>query len=285
MKYFICIAILVTTSLLGFSLNNIPFEFSSSPIDVIIPCVEKDLPILELCIKGIKENGHNVRRIIVVSKNRLTNSAEWFDESNYPFSFQDIKNALINNNPKRQKELESTKRTGWYYQQLLKLYTHFTIPNISPNVLILDSDTIFLKPVYFVNEHDAAIFNTHKQYHQPYFDHAVKLVPNFRKVHPRSGITNFMLFQKPVIERLFSSVENLHKKTFWKIFCNLVDTADLSFAGASEYEIYFNFALSCSDQFSIKTLKHRDLRYINSIDRYKKANFDSVSLHAYSRRN
>ena len=284
MKYIFLYVSIFASTILGFSTEKIRFEFSNAPIDVIIPCTEKDLPILELCIQGIKDNG-NIRRIIVLSKDQLTNNAEWFDETKYPFSFQDIKNALVNDIPERLKEIESTSRTGWYYQQLLKLYTHYVIPGISSNILILDSDTIFLKPVDFINDKGAAIFSTYRQYHKPYFQHAKRLLPNFEKVNSRSGITNYMLFQKPVLDRIFQEVESLHQKPFWKIFCNLVDTKDLSFAGASEFEIYFNYALSRSDQFSIKTLKHRDLRHIKSIQRYKAANFDSVTLHAYSRRN
>ena len=58
------------------------FAFSEDPIDVIIPCTDKDLETLDLCIQGIRKNGPNIRRVIIISDQKLTEKAEWFDEKN-----------------------------------------------------------------------------------------------------------------------------------------------------------------------------------------------------------
>src|SRR5690349_12611233 len=84
----------ITSLFILFSSKIHAFSFSNSPIDVVIPCVEEDLLSLDLCINGIRENGKNVRRIIVVSRIPLTDKAEWFNESNYPFSIGDVAAAL-----------------------------------------------------------------------------------------------------------------------------------------------------------------------------------------------
>ena len=92
--------------------------------DIIIPTTNKDLSTLEDCIEGCKKYIKNYRNIIVISDKKYTNNALWFNENNYQFSIDDLKN-IINDH----------WRFGWYYQQLLKLYVFFTIPNILDNVL------------------------------------------------------------------------------------------------------------------------------------------------------
>ena len=190
------LALLFTCIISAHPQEIIEFDFSNDPIDIVIPCVEKDLEILELCIAGIKKNYPEYRRIIVISKNHLTQNAEWFNEADFPFSINDIKNALTKNEPSRTALLEKYGRLGWYYQQLLKLYALFVIPDISSNILILDSDTIFRKPVKFLNDQNAGLYNYISGFHTCYFNHAHKLLPNFQKYFDYSGIAHHMVFQK-----------------------------------------------------------------------------------------
>lgn len=261
------------------------FPFSNAPIDVVIPCVEKDLITLNLCIRGIRENGANIRRIIIVSKTPLTDEAEWFNESNYPFSFQDIATALAHRSPFLTKYLlQKGSRAGWYYQQLLKLYAPLVIPDISPNVLILDADVIFLKPVTFLNENNAGMYNPGVEYNIPYFQHAADLIPGFYKHFPEySGISHHMIFQKPVIEALFEEIERHHHLPFWHIFCRLVDRRHILESGASEYEIYFNYVFACTDQVSIRKLEWKNIHKLSEVQKFKAQGAHYVCLHSFER--
>src|ERR1700733_3334651 len=112
------------------------YPFTSDPIDVVIPSIEKDAMTLELCIAGIRKNCSSIRKVIVVSSKQLTHKAEWFDESRYPFSKKDVAFYLSKGVSQRTSSLlqQQDSRLGWYYQQLLKLYAPFVIPDISPNV-------------------------------------------------------------------------------------------------------------------------------------------------------
>ena len=67
------------------TLDATHYKFLNEPIDVVIPAVEKDIPTLNLCVESIRKYGEGVRRVIVVSKDRLTDQAEWFDEKKFPF--------------------------------------------------------------------------------------------------------------------------------------------------------------------------------------------------------
>lgn len=264
------------------------YEFTDEPIDVIIPTTKKDLTILEECIKGIKINGINVRRIIVISEERYTNNAEWYEEVNFPFQKKDVALYLCGGDEKTADEFLNKKssRVGWYYQQLLKFYAPFVIPGISSNVLILDSDTVFLRPTSFVSPFGAGLYNPGNEFYKAYFEHIELLFGgSVKKVFNQySGISHHMLFQKTVLEDLFDTVEKSHKMPFWKAFCSCVNANHLNGSGASEYEIYFNFVFSKTDQVLVRELKWQNIKELNSINKYRKLGFDYVSCHSWMRK-
>lgn len=269
----------------GFALDD-TYHFSSEPIDVVIPCTKKDLETLELCIKGIKDNCRNVKRIIVVSEKPLTINAEWFNENHYPFSKYDIALALLQKKDRAENYLAHPQsRVGWYFQQLLKLYAPFVIPRISPNVLIVDADTVFLNPVEFLNEENAGLYNVDLMLHYPYFEHAAKLIPDFFRLFPQySGVSHHMLMQRCVLEDLFRTVENKWKgEKFWKAFCYAVDKGQIHLSGASEYEIYFNFVFSQTDQVQLRLLKWDNSANLNLIDKFKADGYHYITFHAWMR--
>lgn len=262
------------------------YPLTDEPIDVVIPTTDKDLPTLERCIGGIKKFGKNIRRVIVVSKKRVTNNAEWFPEANYPFSLHDVAFAICQQDSTETEKFLNKKnsRGGWYLQQLLKLYAPFVIPEISSNVLVLDSDTIFLHPVTFLNEQNGALFNVGDEYNKEYFVHADKLTNGLvvKKHSNFSGITHHMLFQRPLLKDLITTVEEIHQEPFWQAFCHFVNKTKVS--GASEYEIYFNFALSQTDQVAIRPLKWKNVTSFRSLHKAKKKGFHYVSSHSWQRR-
>ena len=256
----------------------LPFA-QSEEIDVIIPAIEKDLATLDKAIASIKENGTNVRRVIVISKNKLSLNAEWVKESSFPFSKSDIAK-IMNVHP-------SHKRIGWYYQQLLKLYTPFVIKDLTDKILILDADTIFLQPTQFVNDQGQALLNIGLENNEAYHAHAKRLWPEYNKVYPSySGISNYMVFDKDILIDLIDVVEKQHGDLFWKSFIQKVDPNDYSFAGASEYEIYFNFALiRHPNKVVIRPLKWRSVNTLRTLNLYKEHGYSFITSHAYTRVN
>lgn len=69
-----------------FRVEAVAYPLTNAPIDVVIPCHPKDVPILDMCIDGIRKNGENIGKVYVISKDRLTDKAEWVDESIFPFT-------------------------------------------------------------------------------------------------------------------------------------------------------------------------------------------------------
>ncbi|HEY5236698.1 MAG TPA: hypothetical protein VIJ14_11010, partial [Rhabdochlamydiaceae bacterium] len=166
-------------------------------------------------------------------------------------------------------------------QQLMKLYTPYTIPEISSNVLLLDADTVFLNPIEFINSEGEPYFTAAGEYHIPYFEHMKRLLPWLKRETDHSGICHHMLMQKCVLDDLFQMIEKQHQTAPWKAICSCV--TDFYGSGLSEYEIYFNFILARSDQAHIRSLKWENWGSINSLEDKRAQGYTFSSCHSWFR--
>lgn len=268
------------------SFSKVHYAFASEPIDVVIPCAPKDAKTLSLCIDGIRQYGKNIRRVIVVSSKKLTEKAEWINESVYPFSKKSLAKEIFYGDRKAAKKFLNRRhsRIGWIFQQFLKLYAPLVIPGISSNVLILDADVIFVNPVEFINEQGGPLLNTAVEYHPPYFWHMAKVLPGLHRVHQEhSGVAHHMLFQRPVLEDFFALIEKQHKLPAWKALCRCIDPKNAGDSALSEYEMYFNFILLRTNQATLRTLPFLDVSPLKNIGKYQGRGYVYVTSHNYSR--
>ncbi len=282
--YFLSLLLLISPALYAQE-----FVFTFDPIDIVIPCHEKDTRTLELVIDGLKKNAHNIRRIIVVSSKELTHNAEWFDERHFPFTKETVALEIFKTPERAQQFMSSPQsRIGWIYQQLLKVYSMFVIPNISPNLLIVDADAIFLKPIYFQDpETGAGLYAPGWEHHQPYFDHNSRVLPGWKKIFPaHSGISHHMLFQRDILEHLFTDIRQAHiNKPYdnepWKVFCNLIDHAHITKSCMCiEYELYFNYVFERSQKVKIREIRWDNIP-LRIFDDEKNKGWDMLACHAY----
>ncbi len=90
-----------------------------------------------------------------------------------------------------------------------------------------------------------------------------------------------MLIQKPIIDDLLNVVEFHQQKPFWKAFCYLIRKEDVYHSGASEYEIYFNFALSKTYQVKVRKLLWDNVLSLDEIEKYRDKGYHYISCHSY----
>ena len=226
--------------------------------------------IINQMIEHTKKNVIGYRNIYIISydKNIKIDGCITIDENIFPFNKKYIENYI---NP---------DRSGWYLQQLLKLYAIFVIDNILDNVLIIDCDTVFYKPTVFF-ENNIPLYNYGYEYNEPYFEHMKILHPSLKKMDKnKSGICHHMVFQKQILIEIFTLIESHHKKLFYEVFIEN-SRRDIC-SSASEYELYFNYLL----QYVNKDLyKIRELKYINynsnMVNNSDKDNYDYISYHWY----
>jgi hypothetical protein len=253
---------------------------------VVIPCHEKDAAHVERALESVRACVQDVRRIIVVSSESFTDAAEWFDESLFPFSKESLALEIFKSPEAAQRYLrQKESRVGWLYQQFLKLYAQRVIPDISSNVLIVDADMVFLKSMKFVQDSGAGLYAVGTEYRHSYFVHMARLLPGLTRLYPHySGITNHMLFQKPVLDDLFLLIEREHGCDAWKALARAIpvyENGTINGAAMSEYEIYFNFVFARTDQVKIRPAKWTYFFDENLIKKHKEEGYDYVTVHFY----
>jgi Family of unknown function (DUF6492) len=284
MRFFLIL--LICSSPLWADFGKIEYQLSTEPIDIVMPCAPKDKDTLEVCIRSLHDCSKNIRRVIVISKEPMTNLAEWYDEKNYPFSLRDVIVEIFHGDESAADAFiaKPASRATWIFQQFLKLYAPFVIPGVSSNVLIVDADCFFLNPIEFISPEGVPIFNTATEYMEPYFKHAERLLPGLRRVYREySGICNYMLFQKPILEDLFQLIQEKHGVEAWKALCRCIDHEELDKSCLSEYEIYFNFVLLRTNQCRITPLLWDVSCNWNNHQAYRNAHYVYITCHRWLR--
>ena len=201
--------------------------------------------MLSYCFMGLRRYTTGLRNIYVVSKDDPEeDNITWIPESSFPFSIADVQAIIQSTNG----------REGWYFQQLLKLYAFRVIPGILPHALLFDADCVICRPISFFREGKILLDWSEKQGHEAYFTHARAIMGDlFQQPDPeKSGITDHMMVHQPVMEGLLQKIESrgfaktncMEDYQAWRVFLKAVDPAQRDFSGMSEYEIYYNYALT-----------------------------------------
>jgi hypothetical protein len=239
--------------------------------DIVIPVGPNDIDVIHHQIEYTKKNIIGYRNIYIISssKDLKVEGCIVYYENIFPFSMETIKS-----------HFGDISRTGWYLQQLIKLYAGISIPDILERYLVIDSDTYFIRPTKFLDENKRALYNYGSEYHHPYFEHMRILDNNLTKQDiGKSGICHHMFFETKYIKELFGVVEEKHVGNFYDIF--LKSVKDIHGSGASEYEIYFNYMLKYHpEKIKIRELKWKNTKDISSIEN---EDYDYVSYHYYMR--
>lgn len=241
--------------------------------DVLIPFHEKDLPILPYCVASVKQNAVGAQTIFIVSEKKpgIDENFIWIPESQLPFSKDDVASYI-----------HSNWRTGWYLQQLVKLYGYRYLPTKSDHLLILDSDVIIKKPVRFFSDSGEIFFGYSTEHNEPYFVHMSNLIPGLMKQIPEfSGICHHIMTRRDHMEEILSKIEDIHNEPAWRAMLRLVKSEDFDKSGMADYEIYFNYCLQNHKKF----YKLRELIVDNlcNFGEFNQSKADMVALHAWAR--
>lgn len=237
---------------------------SKTNFDIVIVAHSKDKTSLLLLLKSIKMYVRGVNNIYLIAKENFVGTDVIFvNEENFMFKKENVVNILTEIGCPIYKH-------GWYYQQLLKFYSYTSIPGLTEYFLILDADIIFINLVNFFHD-DVPYLTMGSGYHEPYFEHMNRLLPDLTRQTEYGGICHHMIFKKSILNSLFAKVEKIHNMPFWRAFLSCLNFKNAkSFCCASEYEIYFNYVFKFYHNFyELRQLKWDD-SYDNDENIYKK---------------
>lgn len=247
--------------------------------DFLVVSHKKDFDTLKMCIDGIKGSILSLNAIYIVSnENPNISGTVYISEDRYQkyINLEKIKEKFINNNP------ELSFRSGWIYQQFLKLYSSKVIPELTDPYIIVDSDTLFLKDVEFNSE--KFYYCNADEYHQPYLQTIKKLL-GVENTIGFSTISHHMIFHKNFLNELIMDIEKRFSKPFADCILDAIDYNELS--SISEWDLYSNYMiLNHPHMCEHRQLNWIDIDYIpkkNNLNELKNT-FDFVSCHTYLRK-
>jgi hypothetical protein len=245
--------------------------------DIVIPVGPNDSFLLVKQLEYTQTNCIGYRNIYIVASTQVESfvpsSCIFIDEGIFPFKLTDL-HTFANS--------DASQRNGWYFQQLIKLYAGSIIPDILPRWLVIDADTFFLRPTSFIRD-NKCLYANGTEYWPYYFDHMNRLIPGLNKVEPISGICHHMMFEQRFVKELMNLVEQ-NGDPFWITFLSKVGSehkyGEYGAAGASEYELYFNYMLTFHrDEITLRPLKWRNVETLDLSLEY-----DYISYHHHSRK-
>lgn len=161
------------------------------------------------------------------------------------------------------------KRTGWYFQQFLKL--GYALICEDEYYMVWDADTIPVKKVNMFNEENKPYFHLKTEYHKPYFDTIDNLFNNnYKKSVKGSFIAEHMIFKTEYVKDMLNEIEennSIDGKYFYeKMIDAITEIKNLNNSGFSEFETYGTYVYSkYKDSYSIKEWKslREGIYYIN----------------------
>lgn len=244
-------------------------------VDIVIPTISKDFDVLELMLKSANNIMHEIDNIFIIS-----DSSEIIIDFCKKFKCIHIEQTdVLNYKPSKINYFPNSQdRRGWLYQQLLKLNSDKFTKN--ENFIILDSDTIFNRPVRFF-EDSKTILYFGIEWHQPYFKSIKKLL-GLNPAYPFSFVIHNMVFNKSILSDFKNEIKTLHKKNWDEAIFDIIDKNETS--SFSEYETYATYCLKKHNfYFKKKPLFNKPLssKYLYSDFKSKYKSYHTISFHSY----
>ena len=204
-------------------------------IDVIIAIIEKDLPVLPLCIEGLKKNvSHPIKNIYLVAPENQAIKI-FAAENNLQF-VNEV--SVLGYSPAQINYTVSTgmglNRSGWIFQQLIKLSGKV---GTCRYFLAIDADHVLLRPHVFLSEGKTVFYQSFDN-NLPYYN-SIKRLMGYYPVHWFSYVSHKMLFDKEVLKQLQKTIEERNAGSWDQAIIRNLKTNEHS--DFSEFELYGHF--------------------------------------------
>ncbi|MCA9095545.1 MAG: hypothetical protein KDA68_18830, partial [Planctomycetaceae bacterium] len=178
--------------------------------------------------------------------------------------------------------IQGINRSGWMFQQLLKLAIHRICE--TSRYYTIDSDTVLVRPIRLEVDGKTVLYHS-DEHHEPYF----KKLRHLLGIEPRtplSFVAHQMCFQPDRVAEMLKLIESRFPEKPWHH--TLIDTLDLQeVSDFSEFETYGQWMLvshpaEIHREYFFNLGLTRDL--LTSVEQLEKqygGKFNSLSFHGY----
>ena len=246
-------------------------------IDIVIPTIAKDFDTLPLLIESLKYLQHRINKIYIISptNEKIINFCK---EHNIVHTNGLDSLGFGKKNIKY--EVNGVNRSGWLFQQLLKL----SADNLteSKDYLVIDSDTIFVNKNCFI-ANNKYLFFTSEEWHQPYFDTFYKIF-GYRAPTKLSFTSHMMIFNHDKLKEMKEELETKHNKKWYDVYISTISSFEPSCI--SDYDTYANWMLYNypnevrTHPFFNKSESRKNLKILDKLSK-EFSNLKSISFHSY----
>jgi hypothetical protein len=179
-------------------------------IDLVFPTTAKDFLILPFAIQAAVHATRNPIGSIKVyaPRSQLDRCSKAIEESSSLHESIQAIDVLSDESILTEKTFTVLKerfgnRAGWYLQQMIKLSS--VLKSAAAGVLVVDSDTILLKPRIWMIKDGRQILTPTYELHQPYRNYLSTLGSHFEGLE-KSFVSHHMLMQPNVLNSIFNSI-------------------------------------------------------------------------------
>lgn len=255
---------------------------SKKRVELVIPCLDKDLATLPIVVESLRRFlRHPLGNIYIVAPKNSNLLIEFCRKNNCQF----INEELVAPFPKKNLvyKPQGLDRSGWVYQQLIKLNADTLVK--TPNFLVWDADTLLVRPQAYFRK-GKFIINHSDEYHLPYFENYKKLL-NQEAKSKISFISHKTIMSKKVLGELKDKIEQESGKNWHTAIIDSLDQNEIS-SFASD-EVYGNFINTYYPRsfileywFNNNFLSRKNMTSLNKIQKEAEQYFNSVSWHSYN---
>ncbi|MFC4779117.1 DUF6492 family protein [Paenibacillus sp. GCM10023252] len=203
----------------------------------MIPAIEKDLGTLPYVIDSVRKMvKHPIGRFYIVSPatDRMKELC-----SRKGCTFIDERSLLPITPKSINYRSAAWERSGWLYQQLLKLSGDRLCT--AKYYLVIDADTVLIRPHIFRTGDGRNVFYTRSWSQPEYFVTYAKLLGR-KPPRPSSFVTHYMLFERSKVAELKRAIEHRHGMSWYKAIIQSINMRKQF--GFSEFETYANYCYS-----------------------------------------
>lgn len=187
--------------------NPLARERELPEIDLVLAVASKDFRTARLAVSECRTNSMNkIRRtLIVVADENKEKAGEVFGNqsvaivSESDFLPHNLIDSIENNHP--------PGRKGWITQQVIGLLA--ARQSDAAGVLILDADTVFIRPIAFLGSEGKQLLQFSHEYVSQYEEHAEKVWGRRLRHKQLSYVTHYQLMQPSVVREMFPQPEDL----------------------------------------------------------------------------
>jgi len=213
-------------------------------IDIVIPISVNDYNVAKTTIPYVL-SFLEPKRIVVVGNSKISEfiKQDFADNSKVSFvdedkmieglSFKYLRNVMTARN--------AEKRTGWYYQQLLKL--GYALTTEDDYYITWDADMIPLKKISFFDSENHPLFSSSNEYNHRYFN-TLKNLLNLDKCIKDSFISEHMVFNTETVRTMLGEIESDSGKKWYDRIIECVSDDHLTGSGFSEFETYGTYCVT-----------------------------------------